>query len=391
MQTNHKTTIWVWTIASFFAFFVFGFSDNLKGATIPAFLRDLNFSYSVGGSILLGIYIGFLIATLLSGLLADLAGKKTVLLIAAVCLALGILGFSTFSTFWPLALSMLVLGLGLGAIELGANNMIVELHSAQKAKYLNLMSVLHGLGSMIAPLYAGFLLSSGFSWRQVYQGALLLVAALLVYTLLAKYPRLTVQKSESISFSKLMKTAFRGYTLWYYILIAIYVATELGIGSWIVEFLQTQKGLGVAASTQMLSLYFGLMMVGRFIGSFFIDRIGYLKVMLMVSLAAFVSIAVGIFGPVQLFFLLPASGLFLSIIFPTVTAAVSDQHTENQGAILGLLFTFAGLGGMLGPWLVGLASDLIGLQLGFSVSLLFCALMTGVLLILLAGQKREMA
>ncbi|PKN91592.1 MAG: hypothetical protein CVU44_18595 [Chloroflexi bacterium HGW-Chloroflexi-6] len=391
MQTTSKNAVWVWTIASFFAFFVFGFSDNLKGATIPAFLRDLDFSYSVGGSILLGIYIGFLIATLLTGILADIAGKKTVLLIAAACLTLGILGFSTFSTFWPLALSMLVLGLGLGAIELGANNMIVDLHTTQKAKYLNLMSVLHGLGSMTAPLYAGFMLSAGFSWRQVYQGALVLVALMLVYTLLAKYPRMAERKSESISFKKLMKTAFTGDSIWYYFLIAIYVSTELGVASWIVEFLQTQKGLAVGFSTQMLSLYFGLMMAGRFAGSFFVERVGYLKVMLFASLGAFVSIAIGIFGSSELFFFIPISGLFLSIIFPTITAAVSDQHTENQGSILGLLFTFAGLGGMLGPWLIGVASDLIGLQLGFGMCLVFCALMIGALLILLSGQKRNMA
>lgn len=391
MQMTTKNTVWIWTIASFFAFFVFGFSDNLKGATIPAFLRDLDFSYSVGGSILLGIYIGFLIATLLTGILADIAGKKAVLLIAAVCLTLGIVGFSTFSTFWPLALSMLVLGLGLGAIELGANNIIVDLHTAQKAKYLNLMSVLHGLGSMTAPLYAGFLLAGGYSWRQVYQGALVLVAVMLVYTLLAKYPRMAEQKSESISFKKLMKTAFTGDSIWYYFLIAIYVSTELGIGSWIVEFLQTQKGLAVGLSTQMLSLYFGLMMAGRLLGSFFVERIGYLRILLLASLGAFVSIALGIFGPPEIFFFLPLSGFFLSIIFPTVTAAVSDQHTENQGAILGLLFTFAGLGGMLGPWLIGVASDQIGLQLGLGACLVFCALMIGALLILLAGQRREVA
>jgi MFS transporter, FHS family, glucose/mannose:H+ symporter len=141
----------------------------------------------------------------------------------------------------------------------------------------------------------------------------------------------------------------------------------------------------------MLSLYFGLMMAGRFIGSFFVERVGYLKFMLLVSLAAFASIALGIFGPGELFFFLPLSGLFLSIIFPTVTAAVSDQHTENQGAILGLLFTFAGLGGMAGPWLVGVSADLLGLQLGFSLSLLFCALMIGALVILLVGRRRELA
>jgi MFS family permease len=198
MQTTSRKTIWIWTIGSFFAFFVFGFSDNLKGATIPAFLRDLNFSYSIGGSILLGVYVGFLIATLFTGILADITGKKNVLLMAGACLVIGIIGFSSFSTFWPLAVSMMILGLGLGAIELGANNIIVDLHTAQKAKYLNLMAVLHGLGSMVAPLYAGFLLAAGFSWRIVYQGALVLVAIMVVYLLLAKYPRVTAPSGEKI-------------------------------------------------------------------------------------------------------------------------------------------------------------------------------------------------
>lgn len=390
MQTSLRKSVWIWTIASFFAFFVFGFSDNLKGATIPAFLRDLDFSYTIGGTILLGVYIGFLVATLVTGLLADVAGKKIVLLIAGACLTLGILGFSTFSTFWPLAISMLVLGFGLGAIELGANNIIVDLHTAQKGKFLNLMAVMHGFGSMAAPLYAGFLLAAGYSWRLVYQGALVVVAIMVIYLLFARYPQeMETTKSEKVSFRRLAKVAFGGQMGWYYFLIAIYVATELGIASWIVEYLQTGKGLGVGLSTQMLSVYFGLMMVGRFLGSFFVERVGYLKVMLMASLAAVACIALGVFGPLEMFFFLPLSGLFLSIIFPTVTAAVSDQHTENQGAILGLLFTFAGVGGMVGPWVIGAASDLLGLQLGFGTSLLFGGLMSAALLVLLVREPKR--
>ncbi len=389
MQTSSKTTLWVWTILSFFAFFVFGFTDNLKGAILPAFLRDMDFSYATGANVLLGIYIGFLAATLLAGLLADVAGKKVVLLLAAIFMMAGITGLSLFSEFWPLALSMLVLGLGFGGIELGANNLIVDLHAAQKGRLLNLMSVMHGLGSTAAPLYAGFLLAGDFSWRLVYQGALVLVILLLVFLLLASSPRSAEQKNEPVAFGKLARTAFTGNTPWFYALIAIYVATEIGIASWIVEYLQTQKGLDVSLSTQMLSLYFGLMMVGRFIGSFLVERIGYLRIMLMAALAALACVAIGIFGPPGLFFFLPASGFFLSIIFPTITATVSDQHTENQGAILGLLFTFAGVGGMVGPWLVGIASDLLGLQLGFSTSLLFGGVMTAGMGFLLHQQNKQ--
>jgi hypothetical protein len=32
------------TYGAFFSFFLFGFADNLKGPTLPALLKDLNFS-----------------------------------------------------------------------------------------------------------------------------------------------------------------------------------------------------------------------------------------------------------------------------------------------------------------------------------------------------------
>lgn len=64
------------TIGSFIAFFLFGFADNLKGPTLPAVLQELHFNYAQGGTLVFGAYFGFLIATLLTGMLADRAGNK---------------------------------------------------------------------------------------------------------------------------------------------------------------------------------------------------------------------------------------------------------------------------------------------------------------------------
>ena len=370
---NHsKTSIWLWTIGAFFAFFVFGFTDNLKGATIPALLQDLHINYSLGGTILLGVYIGFMVATLTTGLIADAVGKKFVLLLAGVCLAIGISGYSIFSAPAILALSMTVLGFGLGALELGCNALIVELHPADKGRYLNLMSVMHGMGSMIAPLYAGWLLAANNSWRIVYRWDLLPIGLLIVYFGLAHYPKANGAQSDKIDFKHLGKTAFTTRMMWFYAAILFYVATELGIASWVVEFLQKARSQSVAQSTQALSLFFGLMMIGRFLGSFVVEHLGYLKSILVATLASCACIAIGLFGPSSLVLALPASGFFLSIIFPTITAAVSDGHSENTNTILGLLFTFAGLGGMIGPWTLGVVSDLLGgISAGFSLNLVF--------------------
>jgi fucose permease len=76
-------------------------------------------------------------------------------------------------------------------------------------------------------------------------------------------------------------------------------------------------------------------------------------------------------------------------MFPTFTAAVSDTHTENTNTILGVLYTFAGLGGVIGPWLMGWASDLFGLRTGFSTILLFTVIMLISLIILAKGEINE--
>ncbi len=383
-KTGTRNTVLLITIGAFYTFFVFGFTDNLKGPTIPALLQDLGFSYTVGGNILLGVYVGFLLATLFTGIVADVAGKKTVMIAAGVFLSLGVGGYSTFHTPFLLTLSMGILGLGLGALELGSNSTMVEAHPADKGRYLNLMAVMHGMGSMVAPLYAGWLLAADISWRAVYRWDLVLIALFILYFLFLRYPKSESAASDRIDFQHLGKSAFSPQMILFYTAIALYVAAELGIASWVVEFLQKVRGQSVEQSTQVLALYFGLMMLGRFVGSFFVERIGYLRAILIAMLASAGCVALGLFGPPAFAILLPVTGFFFSIVFPTITAAASDLHTENVSTILGLLFAFAGVGGMFGPWLVGFASDLMGgIQFGFGVNLVYCILTAAAVLLLM--------
>ena len=373
----------------FLAFFVFGLTDNLKGPTLPAMLQEMNLTYGAGGNIFFGQYLGFLIATLFTGLLADRFGLKSVILLAGILLALGVGGYSAFRTPWLLAASIFILGLGLGALELGPNALIVSVHPEHKGLFLNLMSVFHGLGSMLAPLAAGWLLNAGVFWRAIYRWDLLVILAFLLYFAFIRFPQKESRERESLDFKQLSKVAFKPSLLWFYISIGLYVASEIGIASWMVAFLQKEQSLSVTASTTSLTLFFGTIMLGRFVGGFIVHRIGYLRSILFASLASVFCIAIGLFGPPSLSFFLALTGLFFSIIFPTLTAAVSDMRAENANSILGMLFTCAGLGGMFGPWIIGWASDAFGLRAGFSVNLVFALLMTAAILVLMKGKQHD--
>jgi MFS transporter, FHS family, glucose/mannose:H+ symporter len=383
-----RSLFWL-TAATFYAFFVFGFTDNLKGATLPPLLTETGLNYSTGGTILLGAYVGFIIATLFTGVIADTVGNKAVILLAGALLTIGILGYSSFSAAAGLILSMMIIGMGLGAIELGSNAIIVDIHSSDKGRYLNLMAVFHGLGSMLAPLFAGWLLVSGTSWRMVYRWDLIVVGIMILAFIVLPYPRTIRSNGGKFDLLHLGKTAFVRPMGWFYFAIAVYVAIELGLASWMVAYLQDVREVSVGVSALYLSVFFGLVMLGRFLGSFFVERMGYLRSVLYAALGAAVCIGLGIFGPAPLALLLPLAGFFLSIVFPTLTAAVSDLHTDNQASILGLLFTFAGVGGMLGPWLIGLAGDALGLDLGFGINLIYCVLFIVVILVLIKETRHD--
>jgi len=374
------TTIKLLTIGGFLAFFVFGFIDNLKGPLLPELLRSGDFSYSQGGTILFASYLGFIFSTLATGVMSDVISNRSVLRLAAISLCIGSIGFSTATSYLALILFMGISGIGLGAIELGANGLMIELHDKARGRYLNLLATFHGCGSLLVPLYVAWMLSRGNSWQWVYGSTFFLAAPLLPLfwsrghtsaNLAVTQPRADWDWREF--WLALSRTGFSLRMRFYYLIIAAYVAVELSVAAWMMECLQQDRSMSVGVSSLYLSSFFVLLMLGRFLGSFVVDRFEPLRIVFAAIAASAVCLAIGIFGSNNFVIFFPLSAFFMSIVFPTVTASVTREHIGNTGTILGLLFACGGVGGALGPWTVGLLSDVVGLKLGLTAPLGFAA------------------
>lgn len=384
---NPARTRWLLTAGGFFAFFIFGFVDNIKGPALPTLLQDLQFSYSQGGGILFGAYLGFMLATLLAGPLSDLIGNRLVLLAAGILIAVGAFGLSQVAVYPLLFAAMLVVGLGMGSIEVGGNGLIIALHQQAQGRFLNLLATFHGVGSTIAPLYAAWILTGADSWRSVFLYSVPLAMLLALLFLFATEPTNNTNPSHHLDWVLLRQTGFSSTMVCFYLAVGFYVAAELGLAAWLVEYLMQSKGLAQTTASYYLSGYFALVMVGRLAGSFVVERVGYLRSILVAIGGAFLCILIVLVAPPGLAFFLPLSGLFCSIIFPTLTAAVSRLHPQNTGTILGLLFTAAGLGGTLGPAAIGVTSDALGISWGFGLNALFCAGAMGAVGLLLHRER----
>lgn len=373
------------TAGGFFSFFIFGFVDNLKGPLLPEMVRDDRLSYSQVGTIFFAGYIGFIASTLLCGFLADYIRHRGVLLLAALGLFLGGLAYSSTTAYPLLIASMSVIGLGLGAIELGGNGLMVELHSETRGRYLNLLGTFHGLGSLTVPLIGAWLLSRGFTWQWIYgASACMAIPLAILFSPAIRSPlrkpvtptdhgtaNETIAGEGIANHRAFLKRAFTKQMWLYYLIIASYVALELGVAAWMIEYLQHDRGVSSESSSYFLSAFFVLLMLGRLFGAFIVDAVGHRRSVAIGLVGSCLCLAAGIFAHPLLVYLIPLSGLFMSIVFPTVTASVSAAHRENVGSILGILFSFSGFGGAIGPWAVGIISDRAGLELGISSTIAF--------------------
>jgi fucose permease len=382
----------LFTASAFFCMFIIGFAENLKGPAMPVLLKEMNFAYSQGGTIILAAYLGFFAATLLTGVLADVAGRRTVLLAAACSIFLGVAGFVTFKTFWGVSLSFFVIGLGTGGLDLGGNSIIVDLQPKEKGRYLSLISVVRGTGAMISPILAGLFIAGSIGWRAGYLIVLALAAIMVVFAGLTKYPVGAGSFKEGMNFKTLGRQITMPKMRWLYILMFAYIGTENSVASWLPAYLQAAHGMSVKISSEAISLFAGGLIAGRLVGSFIIHRVGYLRALLIASTGALACLIAGLSGASGLTFFLPLAGVFFSPIFPITTAFTTDMHQNNVGSMIGLLFSFAGLGGAIGPWLIGLTIDAAGMRAGFSLVIPYTVLvLVSVLMIRKQSRSQETA
>ncbi|MFO0943360.1 MAG: MFS transporter [Pirellulales bacterium] len=370
---------WLYTVGGFLAFFAFGVIDNLKGPLLPEMLRGDGLSDSQAGAVVLAAYIGFVVATVASGFLADILTNRTVVWISGICLTFGTLGIRWNSDYSSILAWMAIIGYGLGSIELGANGLMIELHTHARGRYLNLLSVFHGCGSLIVPLVAAWLIQRGHSWQSIYAAALVLAVPLLVIfwpvrRVVSSEPSSTEARPSRLSARQLLYRGFNRVMLNYYVTIAAYVATELSVGAWLMEFLQRERQMSVSISSLYLSAFFVLLMLGRLIGAVIVEKLDYLVAVAVSLIGSMLCLAIGLWSGDGMVFFLSISGFCMSIAFPTLTAAVTRLHPQGTGSILGILFAAGGIGGAVGPWIVGLVSTAYGLQIGLSATLLFATL-----------------
>ena len=133
-----------------------------------------------------------------------------------------------------------------------------------------------------------------------------------------------------------------------------------------------------------ISIFFALRAAGRFLGAWMLLRLRWQAAVAVLSgaiLACFaLSVAMGVDWAV---YLLPASGLFMSVIYPTINSkGISCVPKADHGAAAGVILFFTCVSAVLAPLAMGAVSDAMGqIAYGFWLATGFAGLLFAGLLL----------
>jgi fucose permease len=127
-------------------------------------------------------------------------------------------------------------------------------------------------------------------------------------------------------------------------------------------------------------LFFVLRALGRFLALWLLARFSWTAVLAVFGAVIFVCFAGSVAGGVEAgAWLLPLSGLFMSMIYPTLNSkGISCFPKAQHGAAAGIILFFTALSAALGPLAMGVVSDAAhdprsGFVLATGFALLLCA------------------
>ena len=339
------------------------------GLLVPSAIRSIEATFAqsdAGIGLIYLLYSGaYAAGSFGGGPLTERIGRRRVLVAAAILHGLGIASFGLAPTWGLFVASALLAGLGGGGLDGGSNGLYLDLFRTGRGRAMNLLHLFFSIGALSAPLVVGALIEGGVAWQSVFVGSALAPLALAAWYAVAAMPsgRATPSSTSGADGAARSRPLPSGLGLPIALLavaMATYVASEVGVSSWLVRFLEPAP---LSTATLGLSLFWGGLALGRLVSSAIADRFDHVHF----TTACAVLLSVALIGAIVVPSLPVSIALFALCgaasgpIFPMVQAIGGERYVDRSAAVSSLLTGFGVVGGTLYPALMGVLSVTVGL------------------------------
>jgi FHS family L-fucose permease-like MFS transporter len=375
-QRNLMAIKWL----TFLMFMMFAMTTDSVGVIIPEVIRQFRLSMTAAGAFHYANMTAIALAAIFLGFLADRIGRKRTIILGLLLFAVNSYLFAVGSSFAFFVTLLTISGASIGIFKTGALALVgdISTSTAEHTATMNTVEGFFAVGAIIGPALVTRLLAADMSWKWLYVIAATICVVLIVTALLVKYPSTARAVDEPIDLRRTMRMMKSPYALGFSLGIFLYVAVECAVYVWMPTLISGYTGSLAFIATYAISIFFVLRAAGRFLGAWVLARFSWTSVMAVFGLAILVCFAGSIVGGVSAAVcLLPLSGLFMSMIYPTLNSkGISCFPKSEHGAVAGVILFFTCAAAALGPLAMGAVSDTFGHpKYGFILAAVFAALL----------------
>lgn len=381
---------------TYIMFMMFAMTTDSVGVIIPEVIRTFHLSMTAGGAFHYANMSAIAGAAICLGFLADRLGRKKTIILGLILFALNSFLFAVANSYVFFVLLLIVSGAAIGIFKTGALALIGDISSStqEHTATMNTVEGFFGVGAIIGPLIVARLLLGGVSWKWLYVIAGSICTILILIASRVRYPLTMKTSTEPVDLKRTMHMLKNPYVLGFSLACFLYVAVECAIYVWLPTYLKNNRPSSAFMAAYVVSIFFVLRAGGRFLGAWVTARWNWTTILALFSGAILVCFLGSMFGGANVtVYLLALSGLFMSVIYPTLNSkGISCFPKSEHGAVAGVILFFTCAGAALGPLAMGVASDLFGgLRAGFVLATIFASLLfLGLLYNWIANPTREM-
>ena len=348
------------TLICLYATFVFA----VDAQVYPSVLTSIVQSPVQQGFLLSSLFLFFPLSSVLSGVVSDRVGKKTVLIVAGLFLAVPFAITALFDPFWIRVLSVLLFGFGIGALDSQISAFLADTHPGRERSVINIAQASLSIGAAVGP----FLIAMAFRFNPELQvNVLLWIVAAGTLTMVLGFFFLRDGHTAAVQtrggFKRVLSDPMGRLLL---VAMFLYVAPEMGTAGWLPTYAELHLALSSGSAPLSLTLFWAGLGFSRVLVGFLIHDVGdtqLLKAVLFLTLLARILVFTlnRTVASMVLFFVIGAG---MGAVWPTLVAMIGRRFKRNSGSAVGLIVGTGGLAVPVVHQIIGLLSreQMLGLR-----------------------------
>lgn len=354
LEAPSQRTLLLRAFAYYAALVMLGLTVAAFGPTLPGLAAQTSSTFEQISIIFTVNSLGYAIGSLLGGVLyGRLPGQVVIcgaLLIMSVMIAL----IPIAPSLLLLIITLIVLGVGMGTLDVGGNTLIVWMFGDKVGPYMNALHFSFGLGAFLSPIIVDRVIVSTGGIKWVYWFLALLIIPVVVWLSRLPSPTDSGEQEKQARESSVAGGLSLALILMAAGLLLLHVGGELGFAGFIFSY-GDSVGLTETSSRLLNSSFWGALALGRLVSiplamrllpkmMLFLAYIGAILSILIVMLAPGAEIAlwVGTFG----------FGFSMGPVYASVIN-FAERRVAMTSTVTSILLVGGSVGSMIIPWLVG--------------------------------------